>query len=100
MRCVSKQTEADCEGGFLTFHDCVELRTLKTGETLTRNQRNNLRKRLATTARTIVQVWRFQLHQDTVSRLRRAGLGLASEWSVHDGLCPCCLSYPSLLPLY
>jgi hypothetical protein len=50
------QTEADCDGGFLTFHDCVELRTLKTGETLTRNQRNNLRKRLATTARTIVQV--------------------------------------------
>ncbi|KNC84528.1 hypothetical protein SARC_03254 [Sphaeroforma arctica JP610] len=42
--------------GFLTFHDCVELRTLKTGEILTRNQRNNLRKRLATTARTIVQV--------------------------------------------
>lgn len=34
----------------------MELRTLKTGETLTRNQRNNLRKRLATTARTIVQV--------------------------------------------
>jgi hypothetical protein len=55
------QTEADCDGGFLTFHDCVELRTLKTGETLTRNQRNNLRKRLATTARTIVQVHKFAL---------------------------------------
>eukprot|EP00123_Amoebidium_parasiticum_P010321 comp20023_c0_seq1/m.24572 comp20023_c0_seq1/g.24572 ORF comp20023_c0_seq1/g.24572 comp20023_c0_seq1/m.24572 type:complete len:577 (-) comp20023_c0_seq1:622-2352(-) len=60
------QPEVNHEGefGFLTFHDCVELRTLKTGETLTRNQRNNLRKRLATTARTVVQVDVAQLLQD------------------------------------